>query len=338
VVIDSQGLDKIEVFLNNNKFPNDEQKGIGVRSKNRRIDKERTLKLSLPLETGKNVIKILATNTVGAQAAKEIIAHRTEEMNDIYALVIGISDYHYIRDLTYAADDARAVKKYFIHDLGIPGKNVFSLINEEATVRAIRSLLGTTLPSKAGKKDTVFIYFGGHGASESNSASPDGDGLSKYLLAYDSVTTDLYGSALPMDEIARIFDRLRAERVLFLVDSCYSGASGGRTLSSSYKAITISGNFLARIAQGKGRVLLCASEPNEVAQESDKLKHGVFTYYLLDGMKGKADADKDGLVSVQEIYRYLTKRVPVQTRQTQHPIMKGEMEGLFILGRSQGLH
>jgi hypothetical protein len=61
--------------------------------------------------------------------------------------------------------------------------------------------------------------------------SPDGDGLEKYLLPYEANPNDLYASALPMREVAYIFNRIRSERLVFVADACYSGASGGRTVS-----------------------------------------------------------------------------------------------------------
>ncbi len=66
--------------------------------------------------------------------------------------------------------------------------------------------------------------------------------------------------------------------------------------------------------------------------EYDELKDGVFTYYLLEAMKGKADYDSDGLVTVDEGYRYVSEEVPRATGQEQHPVKKGAVEGQLILG------
>lgn len=93
----------------------------------------------------------------------------------------------------------------------------------------------------------------------------------------------------------------------------------------------ISDAFLDRISRGKGRIILTASGANEVSAEDDELQHGIFTYYLLKGLKGPADADNDGLVSVDEAYRYVTNHVPRATGQEQHPVKKGTVEGSLIL-------
>jgi len=161
--------------------------------------------------------------------------------------------------------------------------------------------------------------------------SPDGDGLEKYLLPYDVDPKDLYATALPMGEISRIFNRIRAERLIFIADSCYSGASGGRTISLEGMRANISDTFLDRIAVGKGRIILTASSANEVSTEDEKLQHGIFTYFLLEGLRGKADIDSDGLITVDEAYGYVSKHVPQATGQEQHPVKKGIVEGRLIL-------
>ncbi len=74
------------------------------------------------------------------------------------------------------------------------------------------------------------------------------------------------------------------------------------------------------------------SGPNEVSGEDDELRHGVFTYFLLEGLRGKADTDKDGIITVDEIYRYVSREVPRATGQEQHPVEKGIVEGRLILG------
>jgi len=77
---------------------------------------------------------------------------------------------------------------------------------------------------------------------------------------------------------------------------------------------------------------MTASGANEVSVEKDDLRHGVFTYFLLDGLEGKADTDRDGLITVDEAYDYVSKNVPKATGQEQHPVKKGAVEGHLILG------
>ncbi|MEK7372626.1 MAG: hypothetical protein AAB265_14350, partial [candidate division NC10 bacterium] len=129
------------------------------------------------------------------------------------------------------------------------------------------------------------------------------------------------------------FGRIEAERVLVFLDTCYSGAAGGRTFASRRtRAVTLDEAFLDRLTRSKGRAIVTASRPGEVALELPELGHGIFTYYLIEGLKGAADLNRDGIVSLQELYEYLEREVTRKSRAVggnQHPVMKGELEGVL---------
>src|SRR5262249_40169962 len=132
--------------------------------------------------------------------------------------------------------------------------------------------------------------------------------------------------------------RLVPDRVVVLLDSCFSGAAGGRSpldpKASGVRA-PISDKFLDRMAHvGKGRVVLTASGPDEPAQESSDVGHGVFTYFLLEGLHGAADFNKDGDIDVQEIYRYVSGKVGPATDGKQNPKLKEpDLVGQILIGR-----
>src|SRR3970282_1722703 len=153
------------------------------------------------------------------------------------------------------------------------------------------------------------------------------DGLAKYLIPSDPDPDDLYSTALPMDEMQTIFGRVEAERMVVFLDACYSGAAGGRTFSSKKtRAPTPDDQFLERLTRSKGRAIITASRPSEVSIELPELGHGIFTYYLVQGLKGAADLNKDGIVSLQELYEYVERQVTQKCRAVgghQHPVMRG---------------
>lgn len=258
--------------------------------------------------------------------------YHDKKPGETWAVIIGINKYANFQPLKYAVDDAREFYRYLVEVNKVSKDKIWLMLDEEATLDKIRSILGTRLRRSAGKEDTVIIFWAGHGAIESDSTSVDGDGLEKYILPHNADIKDLYTSAMPMVEIARIFQRISSERLVFITDTCYSGATGGRTVPVLGVRTNISGAFLERISQGRGRVVLTASDANEVTVESDDLRHGVFTYYLLEGLRGKADLDGNGIITVDEVYRYVSIKVPQATGQEQHPVRKGEMMGEIILG------
>jgi hypothetical protein len=330
VAEDEDGLVKLEIFVNGKPFL--ERGGERGITKTKDFSPKRfDFKENIQLESGENQITIRAVDVQGLISEKSLRVQHVEREKNIWAVVIGINRYPKVRPLKYAVDDARLFYNHLVDFSRIPRENVTLLLDQDATLTRVRSALGTHLKNKAGKDDMVIIFFAGHGATEKEVMSPDGDGLEKYLLPYEADPKDLYATALPMGEISKIFSRIQAERLVFIADSCYSGASGGRTIDISGIRATISEAFLDRIAGGKGRVIMTASGANEVSAESDSLKQGVFTHYLVEGLEGKADADKDGVVTVDEAYQYVSEAVPRATGQEQHPVKKGTVEGRLIL-------
>jgi uncharacterized caspase-like protein len=238
--------------------------------------------------------------------------------------------------------DAEGLYQILIGPAGFKQEHVLLLTDRterKPTLRNIKWALGTFLARSAKKDDTVFIFFAGHGAPEVDQQGVERDGLAKYLVPIDAEPDDLYSTALPMDELQTIFNRIEAERVVVFLDACYSGAAGGRTFASKKtRAMNVDDLFLERLTRSKGRAILTASRPAEVSLELPELGHGVFTYYLIEGLKGAADLNHDGIVSLQELYEYLEQQVTQKARSVggnQHPVMKGELEGVLPLVKVQ---
>jgi uncharacterized caspase-like protein len=256
----------------------------------------------------------------------------------VFGAVIGVSNYKNkeVNSLRYAASDALAFHRYLKDDYGIPPENLFLLTDDQATNRNVRDLLGVQLKKVARKNDTVIIYYAGHGAPEIDATVEDEDGLEKYLLPFDADPESLYSTAIPMEEVSKILERIKAERVILVADTCFSGASDvkpGRTISSGKRTRSISKDFLKRLIKSKGRVVLTASGANERSIEDDNLQGGVFTHYLIRALKGEADSDKNGDITVDETYKFISDRVPDATEQEQHPMKKGDEIGQLILGK-----
>jgi len=327
-VEDEEGIAKFEIWVNEQVVTQKDQRGIQIVAKDpKKIDFAEKIRL----RAGKNEIAVVAHDIKGLTARKTISIQFAKKKENVWAVVVGINKYKNFPSLKYSVNDAREFYRYLTEVNQIPKEQVWLLLDEEVTLDKLRSTLGTHLRRQAAKDDMVIIYLAGHGATERDSSSPDGDGLEKYILPHNADPKDLYSSSLPMSEVARIFQRISSERLVFISDTCYSGASGGRTVPVLGARANVSGAFLERISQGKGRVIITASDANEVSVEKDELKHGVFTYYLLEALHGKGDLDGDGVITVDEVYRYVWLKVPQATGQEQHPVKKGEMKGEIIL-------
>jgi hypothetical protein len=330
VAEDDKGIVSLEIFNESQSFGDTNDRGIKLAQTEhqKRVEFAKTIRLN----KGPNIIQIRATDSDNMVSIETFTINLREQEKNMWAVIVGIDNYRHVRKLKYAVKDARAVYAHFVEHVGLPQQNITLLTNEDANLTRLRSTLGTYLKRKAGKEDSVIIYFAGHGSTEKDALSQDGDGLTKYLLPVDAKPDDLYATALPMNEISQIFNRIGSDRLIFICDACYSGASGGRTISFDGIRANISDSFLDRMVRGKGRVIITASGPNEVSAEIDQLKHGVFTYYFLKGLRGEADADEDRLITVDELYKYISIEVPRATQQAQHPVKKGAVEGQIVLG------
>ena len=332
VIADDKAVTKTEFRLNGRKIS---PKGVVVGTISP-VKTRRELPFSFPvtLAEGANKIEILAWDDDGLKSQKTVSVVYEKSKGTIHLVCIGIDAYRSVPKLKYAAGDAKAMAACLGKRLGVVNKNVHLLLDKDATLKNIRDVLGVKLRRAADKGDTVVIYFSGHGAPEADAQSADADGVAKYLLPVGADKSSLFSTALPMDEIGRIFRRLQSERVVFLADTCYSGAAGGRTIALTGKFRSMQQDkLLTRLTQtGKGRVIMTASQGSEVAQESEKLRHGVFTYYVLKGLDGQADKNRDGRVSVTELYEYVSKEVPGATKNSQHPLMRmDKMVGELVL-------
>ncbi|MFO7706973.1 MAG: caspase family protein [Desulfobacterales bacterium] len=272
---DDVGLELFEVRINDRIVHAEKEWGTATGAERvfRRLPFDRIIKIS----PGTNRLTVKVANTSGHAAEKTLTVHHAPSQSHAWAVVVGINDYPNLSKLKYAVNDAREFYNFLMDRNRIPSENVMLLLEEKADLKNIRKAFGTHLKSHAGENDLVIIFFAGHGSTERDSKSPDQDGLEKYLLPHDTEPRDLYSSAIPMREIAYIFERIRSQRLIFIADACYSGASGGRTASDGGLRATLSDTFLDRLAGGRGKVIITASAANEVSVEKDELQHGVFT-------------------------------------------------------------
>ncbi|MBI4247339.1 MAG: caspase family protein, partial [Candidatus Rokubacteria bacterium] len=287
----------------------------------------------VPLRAGQNLITLTAVDSAGqaAQAVRTVVreagasagtAAGKPGAGERWAVVIGIDQYRNpsIASLRYATADAEAVFRLLTTKGGVKPENARLLLNEQATQRALRQVLGDVLRQKALKDDEVIIYYAGHGTTEPDAGAEGG--LAKYLVPWDADPESLFSTAIPMEEVDRVFGRLAARKILLIQDTCFSGGAGGRTFLAkglARRSLTLTDKFLQELTQKEGRMILTASDINQVSLEDRALRHGVFTHYLLEGLKGAADLDGDRAVTVRELHLFLQRRVHEHSSGVQTP-------------------
>ncbi len=244
----------------------------------------------------------------------------------LWAVVIGVSKYRNLtanNQLEFAHRDAEAFAAFLRspNGGGYPSSQLTLLVNQAATLSAIRSSLGTTLPRSVEADDIVVIFFAGHGIVEG-----EHDG---YLLAYDSDPQNLYATALQVSELNRIItERLKARTVILIADACHSGQLGWTSRSTAENALLVN-RYLDEVGKsGKGVFRLLASRADQRSYEDRRWGggHGAFTWFLLEGLKGKADRDRDNFVRAGELLDYISQVVPQVTKSLQHPRAAGDID------------
>ena len=258
-------------------------------------------------------------------------------------LIIGIASYTNIEfkhagkeyrfgELSYSTDDARDMKEILEEKF----TRVKVLLNEEATYSAIKKAVREWLGAADSDEISVF-YFSGHGAYEPDMEGDEMDGLDEVLVPYDYSEA---GTFIVDDELNDWFNNLPTENVLYIADSCHSGTSSkavrtfyanSNTKSAAVDELSDSiGNDFSRRtsanAKGSGEqqvISLEASKPNQDAIEDPELEQGVFTHFLLQGLKGGADEDEDGKISVEDLFSFSHEKVTNYTDNRQEPLCNG---------------
>jgi len=254
-----------------------------------------------------------------------LLSHKSLE--NAYALIIGISKYmdKRISELKYTHADAEEFSKLMIDPerVGLKKENVKLLLDENATLSRIKEAIVNWLMKKADEKSTVYIFFAGHGGVEVDHLRIEKDNLAKYLLPYDTNYDSLFSTALTTRDFNNFLDMIRSKKLIIFLDACHSGG-----VASCARDVKIMEDPYKMLAEGEGRVIISASKPDQLSYEDANLGHGVFTYHLLDALRGKADIDNNGYVTVFELYNYLQEKVPASARDIanaiQEPVLRNE--------------
>lgn len=244
---------------------------------------------------------------------------------NLYALVVGVSKYRdpKIPKLHLADKDAQVFGDFLeTQNKVFRETKVTYLLNEKATKSEVEKYLYYTLP-KAGKEDTVILFFSGHGAFDP--VRPK-DFL---FLSYDSEPDFLGTTAVKMSGLD-FLKGMNAERVLIIADACHAGAFS--FLDMKPKTIVPSLDlFLQEAKNSTGTAIISSGVKEQISWEVPSLKNSVFTHYLLEGLKGNADRDHDGVVTLNEAYQYAYQRTKEATKGYQHPQLEGKVVGAFPL-------
>jgi hypothetical protein len=290
-----------------------------------------------------NIYKIMAIDSFGNKATKEIIVSRdivssnsrvinelrpqniSFKNSDSVAIIIGIEKYKKLNKADFANEDARTFYEYAIRSFGIKPDNIKLLVDEGADDVDIYRAIQNWLPLKVKKgKTDVFVFFSGHGL-------PSQDGKSLFLLPWGVDKDFIEKTAINQQEFISSLKLVQPKSVTMFLDSCYSGqARGGDALLANARPIALKAE---ETSYPSNFTVITASAPDQISSSSPDLKHGIFSYYLMKGMEGDADLNKDGKTTVAEMQEYLTDMVGRQAmgmNRKQQPQLHGDPNKVLL--------
>lgn len=238
-----------------------------------------------------------------------------------FAVVVGVEKYRQegIPAVNYAARDAQAVYAHLTQAMGFDPKNVVTLTDGQATKTDFDKHFGKWLKNRVDAKSRVFVYYAGHGAP--NPATGEG-----FLMPYEADPAYLEETAYPVAKLYAELAKLPAKDVTVVLDACFSG-QGQRSL------VAQGTRPLVNVAPAKapsGLLVIAAASGAQISASDHAAKHGLLTYHLLAGLKGGADADKDGAITAGEAFAYARPAVERAARLQnveQTPTMAGAASG-----------
>lgn len=212
--------------------------------------------------------------------------------------------------LQYAAQDARRVAELLV-ELGRTPKQHVQIVLEpspEAIQLAISQLRGRlTAHAARGESSKLIFYYSGHARARALS---------------------LGNTELPLDELRKALMALPSTLTVVVLDACQSGAFSGVKGASPAADFSTSSVFDLR---SEGVAVMASSTAVELSQESDELGSSYFTHHLVTGLRGAGDLDRDGMVSLDEAYRYAYHNTLSDTLRTrvgsQHATLETELKG-----------
>ena len=230
-------------------------------------------------------------------------------------VVVGIDQYRDARlNLRCARADALALHALMIDpECGACAEgDVPLLLDEAATKDAIWRALAD-LRRKVGPEDDLWIYYAGHAAPEDGTV---------YWVAHDSDVDNLYATGVP--PIGDVLSRVQAQRVLVMLDCCHAAATA---LQQNKTRDVLTERAVFGQYEGRGRITLAASDGAQRSVELGEVGHGAFTWFLMEGMRGGADTEGQGVVTADHLWRFLNGKVREASRKvgvTQTPVLIGE--------------
>ena len=231
----------------------------------------------------------------------DLPAIKTRPNKNSYAIVIGIEQYRQkLPKADFAVSDAKLVSEYLTKVMGVPEENIVTLTNEHASKSDFEKYFEKWLSNNAEKDSTIFIYYSGHGAPNTKT----GDA---YLVPYDGDPSFIEQTGYPLRKLYESLNKLQAKEIIVALDSCFSGAGGRSVIAKGARPLVT--NLQSNMVLSKNMIVLSASSGDQTSSTYDEKGHGLFTYFMLKGIKNEDVIRSDGSIAIIDLFSYLKPEV-----------------------------
>lgn len=239
--------------------------------------------------------------TVSVDIEKEIPKGGKKRKHDL-AVVFGVERYKNVPGVSFAKRDAVWMKKYFENVLQIPENRIYYKTDSDVGQAEFSKVFseGGWLDKRVKKgKTNLYVYYAGHGA-------PDIKKNKAYLIPYDGDPNYASQTGYEMDALYEQLGNLGAASVTVFLDACFSGANrNNEMLLADARPV-----FMEVDASATRNVtVFSAAGGKEISSAWPEKKHGLFSYFLMKGMRGDADANQDKKITVGELGDYVKENV-----------------------------
>jgi len=226
---------------------------------------------------------------------------KTKPDKNAYAVVIGIEQYRQkLPKADFAAHDAKIISEYLTKTMGYPEENVITLIDDRALKSDMEKYFDRWLSNNVEENGRVFIYYSGHGAPNTKT----GDA---YLVPYDGDPTFIAETGYSIARLYESLGKLKAKEIIVVLDSCFSGGGGRSVLAKGARPLVM--NLQGNMALSKNITVMSASSGEQISSTYDEKGHGLFTYFLLKGIKNEEVIKPDGSIVISDLFSYLKPQV-----------------------------
>ena len=225
-----------------------------------------------------------------------------EKNPNAYAVVFGIEQYKNVSSVTYARRDAYWMREYFAKTLGVPEENIYYKTDIDAGKAEFDKVFsqGGWLDKRIGDgRSDLYIYYAGHGA-------PDFNSRTAFLIPYDGDPNYASQTGYSIDKMTANLSQLEARSVTVFLDACFSGANReNEILLAGARPVFLDVNT----AVAANVTLFSAASGNQISSSWAEKQHGIFSYWLMKGMQGSADANRDKILTVEELGGFIRNNV-----------------------------